>query len=148
MVNLFIVYELDTWSQDLNVALIACLEVYITKNADTDKYFCSWYGIRFDFWSLFSIPNFDWIENVAIFGANISSSVHSDDKENDILVLSKGQIQGLNGTTFTVEAEYYINFSRWQRKFYSSLQYNGSNSFLFVKIQSKRFWNKKNILCV
>ena len=41
--------------------------------------------------------------------------MHSDDKENDILVLSKGQIQGLNGTTFTVEAEYYINFSRWQR---------------------------------
>ena len=52
MVNLFIVYELDTWSQDLNIAMTACLEVWITKNVDTDKYFCSWYGTRFEFFKI------------------------------------------------------------------------------------------------
>ena len=53
VVNLFIVYELDTWSQDLNTdfTLIKdCLfqSVKITKNADTDKYSYSGYGIGFD----------------------------------------------------------------------------------------------------
>ena len=42
MVNLFIVYELDTWSRDLNTtfALSDCFfgAVKLTKNADRDKY--------------------------------------------------------------------------------------------------------------
>ena len=47
MVNLFIVYELDTWSQDLNVLFTRkdCLfgTVKSTKNVDPDKYFYSKY---------------------------------------------------------------------------------------------------------
>ena len=42
VVNLFIVYELDTWFQDLSVyfALKDCLfgSVKLTKNADPNKY--------------------------------------------------------------------------------------------------------------
>ena len=42
MVNLFIAYELDTWSWDLDTdfSLKDCLfgAVKLTKNADTDKY--------------------------------------------------------------------------------------------------------------
>ena len=49
VVNLFIVYELDTWSQDLNTefTLKSCLfgAVKLTKNADTDKYKYSSYSI-------------------------------------------------------------------------------------------------------
>ena len=52
VVNLFIVYELDTWSQDLNVDFTLKYwligSVKITKNADTDKYSHSGYGIEFD----------------------------------------------------------------------------------------------------
>ena len=40
--NLFIVYELDSWSQDLNT-------VKLTKNNDLDKYSYSGYGIGFEF---------------------------------------------------------------------------------------------------
>ena len=63
VVNLFIMYELDRWSQDLNAkfTLKDCLfgNVKITKNVDPNKYSYSGYEIGFDSCSLFSIPNFD-----------------------------------------------------------------------------------------
>ena len=62
----------------------------------------------------------------------MSSSVHIDNENKDILILGKGPTQVLYDTTLTVEAEYSINFSRSQRKFCLSLHYNGNNSFLFV----------------
>ena len=52
MVNLFIGYALDTWSQDLNADFTLkdglFGSVKVTKNSDTDKYSYSGYGIRFD----------------------------------------------------------------------------------------------------
>ena len=63
MVNLSIVCELDTRSQDLNAEIAPqdCLfgNVKIIKNANPDKYSYTRYGIRFDSRSIFSIPNFD-----------------------------------------------------------------------------------------
>ena len=58
--------------------------------------------------------------------------MHIDNKKKDILVLGEGPAQGLDDTTITAEAQYSINFSISQRKFYLSLNYNGSNSFVFV----------------
>ena len=52
VVNLYISYELDTWSRDLNThfKLDNCLfgAVNLTKNADPDKYGCIDYGTGFD----------------------------------------------------------------------------------------------------
>ena len=126
--------------------------VKITKNADPDKYSYSGYGIGFDS-RLLSIPNFDWGENVVIFGLDMSSSVHIDYKNKDILFLGKGPTQGLDDTTLTAEAGYSINFSRSNRKFCLSLHYDWSNSFLFVnatkiyQFKAKDF-EIKNIPCV
>ena len=61
----------------------------------------------------------------------MSSSVHANKKSKDILILDKGQPQGLDNTILTAEAQYSINFSRSQTKLCLSLNYNGSNSFLF-----------------
>ena len=36
--------------------------------------------------------------NVIIFGADMSSSVHIDDKNKDILILGEGPTQGLDDT--------------------------------------------------
>ena len=120
MGNLFIVYELDTWSQDLNTnfTLKDCLfgSVKITKNTNPGNYSYSEYGIGFDSRSLFSIPNFDWRKNVVIFRVDMSSSVHIDNKNKGILILGKGPTQGLDDTTLTAETKYSINFSRSQRK--------------------------------
>ena len=87
MVNLFIVYELDTWSRDLNTesTLKDCLfrAVKLTKNADTDRCKYSSYGIGFDWQSAFSLPHGRIEKNVIIFGADISSSVYTDNKGKD-----------------------------------------------------------------
>ena len=104
----------------------------ITKIVDSDKYSYSGYEIGFDFRSLFSIPNFDWGKNVVTFAVDMSSSVHIDNKNKDILILSKRPTQGLDDTILTAEAGYSINFSKSQIIFCLSLHYNGSNTFLFV----------------
>ena len=53
----------------------------------------------------------------------MSSSMHANNKNKDILVLGKGQTKGLDNTSLTAEAEYSINFSTSQKKilFKSSL---------------------------
>ena len=51
-------------------------------------------------------------KNVIIFGVDMSSSVHIDNKKKDILILGKGPTQGLDDATLTPEAQYLINFSR------------------------------------
>ena len=70
--------------------------------------------------------------NVIIFGADMSSSVHVDNKNKDILILGEGAIQVLDYTTLTAEVKYPINLTQPEKTFVLSLQYNWSNSFLFV----------------
>ena len=52
VVNLFIVYELDTWLQDLNTDFTVkdCLfgAARLITNPDPDKHFYSGYGIQFE----------------------------------------------------------------------------------------------------
>ena len=64
LINLFISYELDRWSQDLNVESGPkdCLfrAVKLTKIVDPNKYSYPRYGIEFDCHSIFLIPKFDW----------------------------------------------------------------------------------------
>ena len=66
-----------------------------------------------------------------IFGEDMSTSIHVDNKKKDILVLGRGPTQGLE-STLTAEKMYSINFTITKKKFCLSLQYNGGNSYLFV----------------
>ena len=72
-----------------------------------------------------------------IFGDDLRTSMHIDNKEKYILIIGKGPTQGLDDTTLTVVAQYSINFSRSNRKFCLSLHYNWGNSFLFVNAAKK-----------
>ena len=120
--NLYICYELDRWSKDLDTDFTLANwlfgSVKLTKNADPDKYKYSGYGIGFDSRSEFSLPDGNYGKYVVIFGADMSSSVHVDNKETDILVLGKGPTQGLDGTTLTAEAKYTINFTKSMKDLY------------------------------
>ena len=80
----------------------------LTKNADIDKYGYSGCGIGFNRKSSFSFPGDGFGQNVLIFGADMSSSAHIDNKKKDILVLGKGPTQGLEHT-LTAEKMYSIN---------------------------------------
>ena len=134
VVNIYIVYELGASSSHNDVPTLEnCLigAVILTKNADIDKYRYSGYGIGFDRKSSFSFPGGGFGQNVLIFGADMSSSIHIDNKKKDILVLGKGPTQGLEHT-LTAEKMYSINFTVTKKKFCLSLHYNGANSYLFV----------------
>ena len=61
----------------------------MTKNANTNKYGYSGYGIGFDRRSSFSFPGGESGRNILIFGADMSFSAHIDNKKKDILVLGK-----------------------------------------------------------
>ena len=98
--------------------------VKLTKNADPDKYKYSSYGIGFDLCSEFSLSDGSMGKNVFIFGVNMSSSVHIDNKKKDILILGKCTTQELDDTTLSAEAQYSINFSRSNKKFCLILHYN------------------------
>ena len=90
LVNIYIVYELGASSSHVNdPTLKNCLfgAVTLTKNADIDKYGYSGYGIGFDRRSSFSFPGGGFGQNILIFGVDMSSSVHIDNKKKDILVL-------------------------------------------------------------
>ena len=69
-------------------------------------------------------------KNVIIFGTDMSSSVHIDNKNKGILILGEGPTQGLYDTKLTSEAIDTINFTQPIKIFVLSLHYNGSNSFL------------------
>ena len=60
------------------------------------------------------------------FGADMTSSVHVDNENKDILILCEGPTQGLVDTTLTAYAKYLIDFTQ------PSLHYKGGNSFLFI----------------
>ena len=101
VVNIYIVYELGASSSHISdPTLKNCLfgAVALTKNADIDNYKYSGYGIGFDRRSSFSFPGGRFGQNVLIFGADISSSIHVDNKKKDILVFGRGPTQGLEST--------------------------------------------------
>ena len=94
VVNIYIVYELGVNISHINdPTLENCLfgAVTLTNNADIDKYEYSGYGNGFDRKTVFSFPSGGFGQNVTIFGVDMSSSVHVDNRKKDILILGNGQ---------------------------------------------------------
>ena len=112
LLNLFIVYELDSWPSDLNTdftlgsCLFGCAK--LTKNTDPDKYSYNGYGVGFDARGYQSLPDGSVDKNVIIFGVNMSSSVQIDNKGKNVLILDKRPTQGLNHT-LTAETHSIFN---------------------------------------
>ena len=134
MAYIYTVYELAaSISHDSDPTIKNCLfdAVTLTKNTDIEKYKYSGYGIGFDRRSSFSFPSGGFGQNVLIFDADMSTSIHIDNKKKDILVHGRGLTQGLE-STLTAEKMYSINFSVTKTTFCLSLHYNGGNSYLFV----------------
>ena len=58
--------------------------------------------------------------------------MHCTNKANNILVLGKDFIQGINGTTIYAEKMFTSNFTVSGKNICLSLHYNGDNSYFFV----------------
>ena len=95
-------------SRDVNTdfTLKHCLfgAVKLMKNADPYKYKYNCYGIGFHSCSKFSLPDGSMGKNIIIFGVDMSSFEHIDDKKEDIWILGKGHTQESGDTTLSVEA--------------------------------------------
>ena len=136
IVNIYIVFEI---SKNYNISSYPTLEnclfgaVSLTKHVDIDQYKDSGYGIGFDRRGQFSFGNV--FGRSIIFGADMSSSVHANNKTRNILVLGKDFIQGIDNTTIYAEKLYSINFSENNNKFCLSLHYNEDNSYLLLMEQ-------------
>ena len=85
--------------------------------------------------SEFSLTDFSAGKNVFVFEVDMDVSMHIANKGKNILILGKGPTQELDDIMLTdssLKVQYWINFSRSNRKICLILHYNGSNSFLFV----------------
>ena len=131
IINIYIIYDTN-FSSSNYPTLENCLfgAVKLTKHADFDLYKYSGYGIGLDRKGFFSIGD-EFSRSVIIFGVDMSSSSHTDDKKIDVLILGKGSTQALEHT-LPAEKLYSINFTKHNTKFCLCLHYNGGNSYLFV----------------
>ena len=110
VINIYCVYQIESIasSRDTTFTIQNALfgAMQITKNADTSKYDYKGYGICFDKGGQFGhniteggrAPTKN-ARNVLIFGADMSFSVHATNRANNIYVMGKELIQGINGTT-------------------------------------------------
>ena len=143
VINIYIIYKIDPISSTRNTdytiqnALFGAMK--ITKNADYSKNNYTGYGLCFDeggeFGHTVKQGNFNRTtnaRNVIIFGVDTSSSAHATNRTNNIYVMGKEFIQGINGTTIYAEKLFHNDFTELGVKFVLSLHYNGDNSYLFA----------------
>ena len=132
--NIYIAYDLKSSVNNFAFTLQNCSfgAVKLTKNSDIDKYRYSGYGIGFDSRGNFSHPSGGTGVKVIGFGVDMGSSIHSTNRAKSILILGRSLTQGLEDTTLYAEKIYSVNFTATRKKFYSSLHYNGDNSYLFI----------------
>ena len=103
VVNTYIVYKLDKIYVKTNPTLVKCLfgAVSVTKNADIGKYKYFGYGIGFDRRGAYLLPSSRFGRNLMIFGVDMRSSVHVDDKGKDVLILGRCPTQRLGEHSLT-----------------------------------------------
>ena len=131
LVNIYIVYRLSPRITS-DITLENCIfgAAKLTKNLKINSY--SGYGTAFDSKQSFSHPSGKYGKNVIIFAADLSSSVHANNRANNILVLGKDLIQGINGTKIYAAKMCSTNFAVTNEKFCLSLHYNGDSSYILV----------------
>ena len=119
----------------------------MTKPGDTkdpDKYIYPGYGLGFYSAGEFTHPQGGTARNIIIFGVNLSTSVHTTNQKQNILILGHGLTQKVNNTAIYVEEMYSPNFRAENKTSCLSLQYNGDSSCLFVNGKKFKAIDLKN----
>ena len=156
VINIYVVYKLDPITSTRNTdytiqnALFGAMK--ITENTDSSKNNYTGYGICFDEGGQFGhtvkqgkFNRTTNAKNVIIFDVDMSSSIHATNRANNIYVMGKDFIQGINDTNIYAEKLFHDNFTEFGVKFVLSLHCNGDNSYLFAKgRQELKFKAKDN----
>ena len=112
VINIYVVYKLDPISSTRNTD-------YTIQNA--------LFGATLWCYAFDRTTN---AKNVIIFGADMSSSIHATNRANNIYVIGKNFIQGINDTTKYAEKLFHNDFTDFGLKFVLSLHYNGDKLFI------------------
>ena len=155
VINIYVVYKLDpigsTRNTDYTIQNALFGAIKITKNTDSSKYNYTGYGLCFDeggeFGHTVKQGNFNCTtnaKNLIIFGVDTSSSIHATNKVNNIYVMGKDFIQGINDTAIYAEKLFHNNFTDFGVKFLLSLHYSGDNSYLFANGRQELKFKAKN----
>ena len=125
VINIYVVYKLDAISSTRNTnytienALFGAMK--ITKNTDSSKNNYTGYGLCFDeggeFGRTVKQGHFNRTtnaKNVTIFGVDMSSSIHATNRANNIYVMGKDFIQGINDATIYAEKLFHNNFTEFE----------------------------------
>ena len=148
VINIYCVYQFDpiSSSRDTTYTTQNALfgAVQITKNADTSKYAYKGYGICSDEGGMFSEGSISNGRNVLIFDVHESSLLHSNNKDNNIYVMGKDFVQGINNMTLYGDKVYSQDFTPPSKKFVLCLHYNGDNSYLFANGYQEVKFKAKN----
>ena len=92
IINIYITYKLQKKSNNNpDMTLENCLfgAIKITKDVDVSKYSYSGYGISFDAKGSYTHLKDGNAKNIIVFCADLSGSIHADNRANNILVLGK-----------------------------------------------------------
>ena len=115
VVNIYIVYSLDpiksTRNTDFTIqnALFGAVKIKKDVNPSNNKYVGC--GTFFDEGSDFTAGNITNCKNVIFFDCDMSSSIYSTNRLNNIYGLGKSETQGINGTAIYAEKIYKHKFT-------------------------------------
>ena len=136
IVNAYIVYDLDAWPR--NPIINSKFKNYlfgatgIATYREKEKWVYSGYWITFNGTDSYNFGNNAFARNVVLFRLDNSSSSHTNNRNNNPLVLGEGPAFGIVGSFGSPDKKDSISFSKARTRFYLSLHYNDDNSYLFV----------------
>ena len=112
VLNIYTAYQKKLWlftvGKDFVLQNPLFVAVRLAKNTEFDKYKYSECDIGFYTCRSFSLSDVSGFgKNVIIFGADMSSSVHIDNKKKETLFVGKDPRDGLDDTTPTAEEKIY-----------------------------------------
>ena len=134
IVNIYIAYELGSTLNSFDPTLEKCLfgTVKLTKNADIDKYKYSGYGIRFDSKAIVMFLNGEFACDIIMSVADISSSVHVDNKKNKILLLLTRPYARITWYNIKLQTKNIGSTLQSLERNCLSFHYSGESSQLFI----------------
>ena len=126
-------YDLHAWSRNPtnNIKFKNCLLEATIAVKNINEY------NGYDSADVWSFDN-DVARNIIVFGVDISSLSHADNRKNNFLALGEDPNFWIGGSFSSLEKKFSINFSKANTKFCLNLHYNSDNSYLLV--------NRKEIL--
>lgn len=131
--NAYFVYDLGYWLRNPLQNFVLKIYLFGAANSNKSKYIYGGYGIPLDRTGWLSFGN-DIARSFVTLGVEYSSSSHTDNYKNKLLVLGEVSGDDINDTVGTAEEKFSITFVKAKKKIArgdsSHLFDNGKNNSL------------------